>query len=715
MLSAADNESFYMNVNLSNVAATSKVSVSDSSNKVAAEDPESKGFFETLAGVFTDSQKSEKAVAKPDVSEASAETTDDAAKVASVSSEGESQEKVVADGEKTTSSESTDALLTHNQSTKSSEGADNEQAVDSEKPGSAATVAAVNSSVDGHVVKSEDGSESVSAPATSSTTSQTQNVKVADTEQAQSAHVKNAMGEGEQLLGRIEQANQTLKPTESSVDSGKALPPELNVTQTGNDKAQSVPLTPEQQAILAAGSVQQGEAVSSTGNEKVVFDANGKPVVVASKDMTEQQASNLVQQQTSAQAPAQIDWNSPSAQAAHTEATVNATTQAAVNGQVVAQGVQPQTMQGAEVFAGAEALTASAALQQGLSGDAEAVPVKRITLDELHIIDTKLAQGKPLSKQETDVIEGLKTGELVADIPEQDLAQFVALPSDVKAAMVEHQVAHTPTRVAASAVAAQQAHHIVAQDAKHAAAQATAQPAVATNVDKAAMSAMPEALVAASMNPTVHATSSAELSKKVMNASLAAGALKGASSKQDKPEPQHGLAGQLQAAAGQQGVTAQQQARVDAAQQAQLPLQLTKELANDQVAEKVQMMMSKNLKNLDIRLDPPELGRMQIRMTMNNDLANVHFTVANPQARDLIEQTMPRLREMLAQQGMQLADSSVQQQSSGQQQSGYANAEQNGQGGQGRGFSGQSDENFDADTNLDLNVVSKRDGISFYA
>ncbi|MEF1298806.1 flagellar hook-length control protein FliK, partial [Vibrio parahaemolyticus] len=162
-------------------------------------------------------------------------------------------------------------------------------------------------------------------------------------------------------------------------------------------------------------------------------------------------------------------------------------------------------------------------------------------------------------------------------------------------------------------------------------------------------------------------------------------------------------------------VTAQQQTRAEAAQQAQLPLQLTKELANEQVAEKVQMMMSKNLKNLDIRLDPPELGRMQIRMTMNNDLANVHFTVTNPQARDIIEQTLPRLREMLAQQGMQLADSSVQQQSSGQQQSGYAAAEQNGQGASERGFSGQSDENFDADVNLDLNVVSKRDGISFYA
>ncbi|WP_372377190.1 flagellar hook-length control protein FliK [Vibrio natriegens] len=143
--------------------------------------------------------------------------------------------------------------------------------------------------------------------------------------------------------------------------------------------------------------------------------------------------------------------------------------------------------------------------------------------------------------------------------------------------------------------------------------------------------------------------------------------------------------------------------------------QLTKELANDQVAEKVQMMMSKNLKHLDIRLDPPELGRMQIRMTMNSDLANVHFTVSNPQAREIIEQTLPRLREMLAQQGMQLADSSVQQQNSGQQQRGYSAAEQNKQGGFGRGFSGQTDEDFDGGVELNVNVTSPRDGISFYA
>ncbi|MHC0043023.1 flagellar hook-length control protein FliK [Vibrio campbellii] len=669
-----------MNVNLSNVSATNKASVSDSSNKVDAENPESKGFFETLAGVFTDSQKNEKAVAKSDAPDAAAETSKEAGKVVSQNPQGERQEKVAQDTGNATSTESTDELLAQGEGKQ----ATNSSVESSENAASSSNVKASNSSDD-----------------TSPSETKVSKADVAD--QASDSQVKSAMGEGQQLLGRIEQANQTLKPNEQLIDSGKALPPEAAQTQGASQQVKDHVVTSDQQAASTlVKSVEQGDVLPIRAAEKVALDANGKPIATAVEVSPNAQTSNVAQSTASTQ----IDWNSPSSQAAHNEAIVNATTQAAVNGQVVTQGAQ--------VLAGTEAL------QSVLPADAqttntEVADVQRISLDELQVIDTKLAQGKPLSQQELDVIEGLKTGELVADIPVQELAQFVALPSDVKVAMAEHQAAHNQTRVAASAVAAQQAHQLVTQDMKHAAAQASAQAVVSPNADKAALSAMPEALVAANLNPAVQAASSAELSKKVINTGLAAGALKGATNKQDKPDPQHGLAGQIQAAAGQQGVTAQQQARVDAAQQAQLPLQLTKELANDQVAEKVQMMMSKNLKNLDIRLDPPELGRMQIRMTMNNDLANVHFTVANPQARDLIEQTLPRLREMLAQQGMQLADSSVQQQSSGQQQSGYANAEQNGQGSQGRGFSGQSDENFDADTNLDLNVVSKRDGISFYA
>ncbi|SJL82345.1 flagellar hook-length control protein FliK [Vibrio palustris] len=175
------------------------------------------------------------------------------------------------------------------------------------------------------------------------------------------------------------------------------------------------------------------------------------------------------------------------------------------------------------------------------------------------------------------------------------------------------------------------------------------------------------------------------------------------------------LAGQISSAAGQQ-LTATQ--KVDGTQQAASPqLQLSKEGA-DQVAEKVQMMMSKNLKTIDIRLDPPEMGKMHIKMHMNNDGgASVHFTVASHQARDAIEHSMPRLREMLSQQGVQLGGTSVQQDGGSQQQS-FASAN----GGQshsnrqpGAGVATGTAENLDGDIKLDLNVASKRDGISYYA
>jgi flagellar hook-length control protein FliK len=207
--------------------------------------------------------------------------------------------------------------------------------------------------------------------------------------------------------------------------------------------------------------------------------------------------------------------------------------------------------------------------------------------------------------------------------------------------------------------------------------------------------------------------------KAAMGAKAAASLLSASSNSNSAGEPatagESSFANQLAQAAGIQQ-TATGQPRAEQAQaSAQLPLQLNREMASDQMAERVQMMMSKNLKNIDIRLDPPELGRMQIRMNMNGDGATVHFTVANQQARDALEQSMPRLREMLAQQGVQLGDTSVQQQSSGQQQNRYAANEQSHSGQGNSGPSGVGEENLEADINLDLNVTTKRDGISYYA
>ncbi len=101
----------------------------------------------------------------------------------------------------------------------------------------------------------------------------------------------------------------------------------------------------------------------------------------------------------------------------------------------------------------------------------------------------------------------------------------------------------------------------------------------------------------------------------------------------------------------------------------QPPLVLHKdpEMASNQLADRVNVMLSKNLKQVDIRLDPPELGRIHIKMGINNDQATVQFTVSSHHVRDLVEHAMPRLREMLNQQGLQLAQSSVDQQDAGRQ------------------------------------------------
>jgi flagellar hook-length control protein FliK len=150
--------------------------------------------------------------------------------------------------------------------------------------------------------------------------------------------------------------------------------------------------------------------------------------------------------------------------------------------------------------------------------------------------------------------------------------------------------------------------------------------------------------------------------------------------------------------------------------QPQVPIMMNKDIAADQLSERVQMMLSKNLKHVDIRLDPPELGRMHIRMNMNGDAATVHFTVASQHVRDALESSMPRLREMLSQQGVQLGETAVQQQGANQQQ-GYA-ASGRGQSQSGTLVSSENGilgENFDTDVKLDLNVGLKRDGISYYA
>lgn len=75
--------------------------------------------------------------------------------------------------------------------------------------------------------------------------------------------------------------------------------------------------------------------------------------------------------------------------------------------------------------------------------------------------------------------------------------------------------------------------------------------------------------------------------------------------------------------------------------------------------KRIQMLMKNNIQQAEIRMDPPELGRIQIKISMNQDQMNVSFTALNANVREALELNMTRLREMLSDTGIQLGDTNV--------------------------------------------------------
>lgn len=141
--------------------------------------------------------------------------------------------------------------------------------------------------------------------------------------------------------------------------------------------------------------------------------------------------------------------------------------------------------------------------------------------------------------------------------------------------------------------------------------------------------------------------------------------------------------------------------------------------ASSELNEKIAIMAGKELQTATIRLDPSEMGSMNIKLSMQNDQATVVIHAQNAQSRELLEQQLPRLREMLQQQGIALGDTQVQADSGSQQQSAF----QQGDGGS-RTQSGEkasnNTTNYAADSQTETAVSSEYwqdsgKGVDFYA
>ena len=143
---------------------------------------------------------------------------------------------------------------------------------------------------------------------------------------------------------------------------------------------------------------------------------------------------------------------------------------------------------------------------------------------------------------------------------------------------------------------------------------------------------------------------------------------------------------------------------------------------SQQLAERLTLMIGQAWHEAELELEPQGLGKMQIQLSIGQDQqASVQFIVQQQSSRDAVEQTLPKLREMLAQQGIQLTQSSVQQQSQQQNQSNSSGqwASQSGdQGGKGANPHGQNGKNgVEAGSSVqNLRIQRGEDaGIDFYA
>ncbi|MEZ8802390.1 flagellar hook-length control protein FliK [Vibrio splendidus] len=699
-----------MNVSLSSNSATNKTSslldTGSASSKVE-ETGDSKGFLESFKEALGFEESDSKAAVKD---------TDDAPK--SDEKQTSAEDEVSAEKTKGDSTESKIADEASEAQTKQAKAATD---VENTATSNAATEQTSE-------LNSQSSDKASSKPSDDDALAAAQPKGDSDTQSAElnaqgASQASAAMSEGNKLLGQLDEANKTL----NQPDNGKGLPQQVKA-----DEAQGKVVGATAVGVLATDTVGKSAQQTNATNQvngleidsEIAVLTGGKGVSQLTDDeirqlmdkgvtpeQIEASMSRELRQKNAASAVAAGQSQALSAADMELAKQVDAHTKALnqLNGQIeseqsVVDGLVQKQQSGAKLT-----VDEQAALAQATSN--------------LEVLNQQLTnvqqQATALLSQDPNVnsIPGEPTTIDWDNTDSNEAKALAAVASTAAVATAAQQVSAQAASQSANNALTDKAAMLHANNA-HAAQQAAAQQLQQGNAaPMQQQAALDPSLTAQSLAMTATpAATKAGSTDALLKAGAGAAALSGlgkAGAKEDSKDST--LAQQIASAAGAQGTatvgSAPTRAEIQAAQQA--PLQLTKELANEQVAEKVQMMMSKNLKNLDIRLDPPELGQMKIRMTMNNDVANVHFTVSNQQAREVIEQTLPRLREMLAQQGLQLADSSVQQQSSGQGQDRYNNGEQ--QSGTNRTNDGQGDENLDSGSNLELNVASKRDGISYYA
>ncbi|WP_019558012.1 flagellar hook-length control protein FliK [Thioalkalivibrio sp. ALE12] len=78
-----------------------------------------------------------------------------------------------------------------------------------------------------------------------------------------------------------------------------------------------------------------------------------------------------------------------------------------------------------------------------------------------------------------------------------------------------------------------------------------------------------------------------------------------------------------------------------------------------ELADQVRMLAQAQGGRTELKLHPPQLGSLDVRVLVEGDRTSIQFISANPVTREVLEAAMPRLRDSLAESGLMLDDATV--------------------------------------------------------
>ncbi len=99
-------------------------------------------------------------------------------------------------------------------------------------------------------------------------------------------------------------------------------------------------------------------------------------------------------------------------------------------------------------------------------------------------------------------------------------------------------------------------------------------------------------------------------------------------------------------------------------------------------SEKIVWLVGRQSQVADLSLNPPQLGSLEVRLSLSGGEAGAQFYSPHPLVRDAIEAALPKLRELMAQAGITLGDAQVRDEAFSRGEAG-GNAARSGFGGAG--------------------------------